>query len=77
MLKSMCALLGIAVLIAVMSCGAIQLAAPGHPRLLADGPEPPAPPIPWLRPANSVRIADGPEPPAPPIPWLRQTVRAA
>ena len=55
MLKSMCALLGIAVLIAVMSCGAIQLAAPGHPRLLADGPEPPAPPIPWLR--QTVRAA--------------------
>jgi hypothetical protein len=81
MLKSTCALLGITVLIAVVFCGVSQPVAPSHPYLLADGPEPPAPPIPipWLRPDHSVRVADGPEPPAPPIPipWLRPDRSAA
>jgi hypothetical protein len=77
MLKSTCALLGTALLIAVLFCGVSQPVASARPYLLADGPQPPPPPIPWLSPDHHVRIADGPQPPPPPIPWLRQTVRAA
>jgi hypothetical protein len=77
MLKLTCAILGIAVFIAVGFCGALQPVAPGHPYLVADGPEPP-PDLncwPWncanhsgralqpVAPPHAYLVADGPEPP--------------
>jgi hypothetical protein len=65
MLKSTCAILGLAVLVAMVFCGVSQPVAPGHPCLLADGPQPPGDPIPiiWLQPDRSGRLrrAQAPE----------------
>ena len=78
MLKLTCAILGIAVFIAVGFCGASQPVAPGHPYLVADGPYPPPDEPqcwPWkcanlsgralqpVAPPHAYLVADGPEPP--------------
>jgi hypothetical protein len=91
MLKSACVILGIAVLMAVGPCGASQPVAPGHPYLLADGPQP-VPPTCWpwscanqsggasqpVALAHPYLLADGPQPVPPTCwPWSCATSRAA
>jgi hypothetical protein len=77
MLKLTCAILGIAVFIAVGFCGASQPVAPGHPYLVADGPYPPPDRVCWpwdcanpsggalqpVAPPHPYLVADGPQPP--------------